>query len=434
MKWPLSEWFASRAKAKASPPSKRRRLKLETLEDRCVPATLHVMDMVSDSATVGATLRHEIALAAAGDTIVIDVAGTLTLTNGALKPTVALTINGLGPTKDIIKAGAGINNIFFDKSAALTLSGLTLTGAHAASYGGAIYSTGGLLTIANCTISGNTATGGGGIYAKSGLTLESSTVSGNTATTGNGGGVYARGTTKIVNTTISGNNGGTSNGAGLFFEGGGALTICRTTISGNTGGSGAGIYAADLSSTATIVNSTISGNTATGTGGGIYVHGNGTMTLVNDTIALNTSQGGNGGGGLSLTPNVGTLSVNVLNTIVANNTAPPNKAPDIAGKVTATHSLIRSTMGTTFTGSTATDIFGVDPHLGPLQNNGGPTMTMALLAGSLAIDAGDDSVTGGPYSLTTDQRGPGFARKVGVHVDIGAFEYVPPPKRRGRGF
>jgi len=56
-----------------------------------------------------------------------------------------------------------------------------------------------------------------------------------------------------------------------------------------------------------------------------------------------------------------------------------------------------------------------------LRNNGGPTRTLALLVGSPAIDAGDDRVLASPYKLTSDQR-PGFARKVGSHVDIGAFE------------
>src|SRR5262249_30509049 len=64
----------------------------------------------------------------------------------------------------------------------------------------------------------------------------------------------------------------------------------------------------------------------------------------------------------------------------------------------------------------------LDPRLGTLQNNGSPTLTMALLPGSPAIDAGDDSVLGAPLFLTTDQRGPGFPRKAGLHVDIGAFE------------
>jgi hypothetical protein len=66
-----------------------------------------------------------------------------------------------------------------------------------------------------------------------------------------------------------------------------------------------------------------------------------------------------------------------------------------------------------------------NPKLGPLQNNGGPTFSQALLSGSPAIDAGDDSVLGPPLTLTTDQRGPGFPRKSGLHVDIGAFEAPP---------
>src|SRR5262249_11791067 len=72
----------------------------------------------------------------------------------------------------------------------------------------------------------------------------------------------------------------------------------------------------------------------------------------------------------------------------------------------------------------AGDLVGVDPMLGPLQDNGGPTLTHALLADSPAIDAGDDSVLA---FLTTDQRGPGFPRKSCAHVDIGAFESAGGP-------
>jgi hypothetical protein len=75
------------------------------------------------------------------------------------------------------------------------------------------------------------------------------------------------------------------------------------------------------------------------------------------------------------------------------------------------------------------DLINTDPKLGPLQDNGGPTSTHALLPTSPAIDAGDDSVLGDPYNLTTDQRGPGFPRKACAHVDIGAYEFmsgVPP--------
>ena len=439
MKWSLSRWFPSPTanKAKATQPPKRR-LRLEVLEDRCVPATLHVTNLTSDSAATAGTLRYEIVNSVANDTIVFDVAGTLTLTNGALVPTHALSIKGLGPTKDTINAGAGTNNIFYDTSAALTLSGLTLTGAHGTSNGGAVYSYGGLLTIDNCTISGNTSTGeGGGIYAYKGLTLTNSTVTGN-STTDDGGGIYARGTTMIVNSTISGNTAtGNEGGGGIGFESGnGPLTIIGSTISGNKAILGAGVYIGHERALgiATIKNSTITGNIASGAGGGIYVQTFGTLNLVNDTIVGNTSKGGVGGGGLAVVPYRGNvLAVNVVNTIVANNLDTSiHHALDIAGTVKATHSLIRSTKDTVFAAGSSANIFGVDPHLGPLQNNGGPTMTMALLANSVAIDAGDDSVTGPPNGLTTDQRG--HARKVGKHVDIGAFEFQPPPHRRGRIF
>jgi len=63
----------------------------------------------------------------------------------------------------------------------------------------------------------------------------------------------------------------------------------------------------------------------------------------------------------------------------------------------------------------------LDAVLGPLADNGGPTLTMALLHGSPALDAGDDALLQRPYNLKTDQRG--FARKSGAHVDMGAFEF-----------
>ncbi len=436
MKWSLSRWFSSRPSPANKSNVAPRRLKLEALEERAVPATLHVTNMTSDNAATVGTLRYEINHSATGDTIKIDVAGTLQLiaANGNLGPSHALTIIGLGPNQDIIKAGG--NQRIFRTNSALTLSGLTMTGANTNSNGAAVTDFGGLLTIDNCNISGNTARNyGAAIDATRGLTITNSTISGNKTTQGSGGGIYARGTTKIVNCTISGNSGGTGNGGGLDFAGGGSLTITASTVSGNTASKGAGVFAYSNIGNSTITNSTITGNKATGAGGGIAVQGTGTLNLVNDTIVGNKSA--NGGGlsvgnvGLFPVQNIGSLTVNVLNTIVANNTDTSQKAPDIAGKITARNSLIFSQTGITFVGSKATDIFGVDPHLGPLQNNGGPTMTMALLAGSIAIDAGDDSVLGLPYSLTTDQRG--LARKAGSHVDIGAFESQL-PHRRGRIF
>ena len=63
----------------------------------------------------------------------------------------------------------------------------------------------------------------------------------------------------------------------------------------------------------------------------------------------------------------------------------------------------------------------------PLHDYGGPTPTMALAPSSAAVDAGDDAVLGSPYNFTTDQRGPGYPREIGAHVDIGAYEFDPQP-------
>jgi len=122
--------------------------------------------------------------------------------------------------------------------------------------------------------------------------------------------------------------------------------------------------------------------------------------------------------------NDGTQSVtNCRNTIIAGNTG--SGSPDVSGSLTSQgHNLIGD--GSGGSGFVATDLVGtsaspVDPKLGPLQDNGGPTQTMALLPGSPAIDAGDNAFAPGPY----DQRGPGFPRVVNGKIDIGAFEVQP---------
>ena len=124
MKWPLSDWFS--AARREPPPPRRRRPRLEVLEDRTVPAVLHVTNLASDSAATVGTLRYEVANSAANDTIVFDVAGTLRLTNGELVTTHALTIRGKGPSLDAIVGGS--SRIFLDYAGCLALFGLTLTG------------------------------------------------------------------------------------------------------------------------------------------------------------------------------------------------------------------------------------------------------------------------------------------------------------------
>ena len=105
----------------------------------------------------------------------------------------------------------------------------------------------------------------------------------------------------------------------------------------------------------------------------------------------------------------------LVNSIVATNTAPTG--PDLAGTLTSLgFNLIGNSSGVT--GFVASDLQNVNPLLGSLQSNGGPTETMALLPGSPAIVAGSTNLV--PASVTTDQRGS--VRTRNDTVDIGAFE------------
>jgi hypothetical protein len=156
------------------------------------------------------------------------------------------------------------------------------------------------------------------------------------------------------------------------------------------------------------------GSFGAGLGGGIDNSG-GTLTITNSTISGNSATGGLSafGGGIDH-QNGGTLNLN--NSIVGNNTA--NSGPDIYGTVSSgDYNLVENTSDTTLSGTH--NITGVDPMLGPLQDNGGPTFTHELLTGSPAIDAGDPSFTPPP---DYDQRGTGYPRVVNGRIDISAFE------------
>ena len=270
-----------------------------------------------------------------------------------------------------------------------------------------------------------------------------------------GGGILNVGTLTLTNDTIRGNhtgNGLVSGGAGAGIYNAGTLALSNSTISGNqtgtggNGGSGGGIL---NNGPLTIVNTTISGNQTSnggdppsggdgGFGGAIYNANAGTLTLINATVSSNStgnggsaSTGGSGGG----IYNLGTT--NLKNTIVANNIIGTGGAgPDLSGTFNSLdYNLVENTTGSNFSGTATHDITGQDPNLGSLANNGGSTQTHALLVGSPAFDKGDNCVfdnTCSPalgLSLTTDQRGTGFSRKVDGPdadvtntVDIGAFE------------
>ncbi len=343
--------------------------------------------------------------------------------------------------------------------------------------GGGIFNDSGVVTITACTLSGNSVSGvttafgdlggsGGGIYNLGGvMTLMACTLSGNSASGGTsaaagGGGAITNGTgiinatdcTLSNNSAISGPSGSGGSGGGIL-NGTGTVNLKSCTLSGNSViangngpsvtasvGLGGGVYT--LQGTVNLTTCTLSGNTviasndnaATSSGGGIYTT-LGTINLTACTISGNSatasSSFGNASSGGGIASQQGVVALG--NTIVAGNTA--NDSPDAGAAFTSKgYNLIGNNGGydnyfPPGNPNVNRDIVGthtspINPLLGPLANNGGPTKTMALLSGSPAIDKGKS------FGLSADQRGqmrpsnnPAIPPATGGdNSDIGAFE------------
>jgi hypothetical protein len=203
-------------------------------------------------------------------------------------------------------------------------------------------------------------------------------------------------------------------GGGILNEGGG-LTVRASLIQGNSADYGGGIATVGSGNT-TIVNSTVAGNESNFDGGGIDVETGASTTLLSTTIVSNTTRGGNGGGVSAASSGSGG-TVQMRNTLLADNEDQGREAPDcveLGGSITSLgNSLIGLTAGCDYTPGSG-DITNKKPFLLKLIDNGGPTMTRAVRKWSPAVDHG----RGCP---STDQRG--VKRSLGGRrCDIGAWE------------
>ncbi|OWK43777.1 choice-of-anchor Q domain-containing protein [Fimbriiglobus ruber] len=530
-----------------SPP---RRLRLESLEDRCTPAVYTVTSAADSGA---GSLRNAIALANAApdaDTITFDpslIGQTISLATigdtsagpADLAITSPVTIQGSGQI--LTRSGSAARLFTVTSTGILTLSNVTLsnglaqggaggTGGGGAGLGGAIYVNQGTVNLFNDTLTGNQAVGGsggagasvsrggGGLNGAGDASGDGGGPNGGASGTGNGatglnggfGGGGGGGTDGVVGNgaNMSGGGGGfggfgggggaggsgsgtgAAGGAGGFggFGGGGAGGGLggpgggqgsggqggfgggfgengATATGGGGGGAGLGGAIFNLGGTVVAANTTISGNTAkggdaaapgagagSGYGGGIF-NLNGAVTLTNVTDAANTVSAGAGAGAgqaaagalYNLSLNVGTATagqtaaVTLANSILANSTGGASidlfndqENGTAAINVTAP-TLVSVSIGNANTSGTIsgqTLVLVANPLLGPLQNNGGATQTMALLSGSPAIDAGNNAAltttslgTSPPFY---DQRGLGFNRVSNGKVDLGAFEVQVP--------
>jgi hypothetical protein len=371
--------------------------------------------------------------------------GTLTLDSCAVSDNTAVGGGGIYNDSGSVtvnfstiqdNTGWGIYSSGSFRVGPVTVSSSTIADNHPSSAGaGGGLAVGGPATITDSTVSGNTGAAGiqlAGIIANQTLVaISRSVITGNvtdfgsalsngnatvlvdhTLVSGNsslfGGGIYNMGRITLTDSIISDN---AESGIVNYLQ----LTSSGCTISGNSRG---GLQARN--GDAQVVNSTFSGNSAD-QGGGILVQTNAFLELTSVTITGNAANGtgaAQGGGGLAV---VGAGRAILRNTLIAGNVS-ATVGPDVNGNVLSLgYNLVGAaddSQGWGMRDLTGSSSAPLDPHLGPLQDNGGPTPTHALLAGSPAINRGDPALF-----LALDQRGTvRFHMGINPPVDIGAFD------------
>ncbi len=345
-------------------------------------------------------------------------AATMTVTNTVISDNSA--VRGGGVYQEVGAADLPL------QLTATTISNNTATGAEATDGGGGIYVNGSTVVVDGGSITGNVASGGsgsgGGVFNAGTATISNTDISNNLANRAGGGiEAIAGSTTTLMGAQLSDNVAGPEgtaapgNGGGLHITGDGAVSLTETTVDGNTAANEGGGLWNSAAGTLDVVRSTVSNNSS-GDGGGIFNDGSGGNIIVtNSTIAGNTASAS--GGGIA---SEGAMVTLTSVTIADNSATTGGGVSSTGGTVSAINSIVsRNTAGTDANVSgtlidNGNNLIDVAAGLGTLADNGGPTRTIALLAGSPALDAG---VAAG---LATDQRG--VARPQGTAIDIGAFE------------
>ncbi len=435
-------------------PARQRRI-TPALAALAIPAALVLLAAPALAADVPVTstadagpgsLRQAIADAAPGSTIVVP-AGTYQLTSGELAVAKTLTIRGAGAATTTITAGGASRVFAFTGAGATELAELTITGGRAAVPGGfregggiladnasplvlrGVRLTGNEVDVRGASGPGGVGTGGG-IATKSSLTLIETVAAATTVTL----------TDSALDANTVNVDGGPNNPGGIA-EGGGlqagsaAVTVTRSAVTrsvvtANTTGTGAGgitkgggIFAGGAFSA---TNLTVSGNSvdagAAGIGGvakGGGLHLGGTAALVHATVAANraiaggTSVGIVAGGNIETGPGPVTVTSSIISAGVA-----PAGTENCSAPVTSGGTNVENLSQCGFTG--AGDRAGTDPLLAALADNGGRSLTHALLPGSPALDTAAAGTC--PQA---DQRGT--ARPQFAGCDVGAFELAPAP-------
>ena len=382
-------------------------------------ATPTVITVTNTNDSGPGSLRQALVDVNYGDTINFAVTGTIGLTSGELLVNKKVIISGPGPESIAVDGNAKSRVFHIHSNDIVTIAGLTIRNGHASggfpdNSGGGIYNDHTRLVVKNCAIEDNSAAYFGSAIYNDGhagglasLVVNNSSVVGNSGNNAiyNDADLVGNASTVITNSTVSDNVGEVIHSAACGSPHGGSpqVQITSSTVTGNSGG----IFNGCLS-VAGISNSTVSGNAD-----GIYniwsaeithsTFSNTGTNIYNDTVL-----------GLP-----GSMSIG--STVLKAGPSEPNIVNH--GTITSYGYSVSSDDGGGYLNGPG-DQINTEPMLGPLQDNGGPTFTRALLPGSPAIDAGDPNFAPPPYY---DQRGPGFDRVRGSRLDVGSFEVQSTP-------
>jgi CSLREA domain-containing protein len=409
--------------------------------DACPAGDAIITDTITFNMAGIITVTSQLSVTAGGP-LVIDGGDVITTSGGGntrvwwIEPGSGIALRQIAVVNGDSNDGGGIYN-----SGSIAVYSTTIDSNNASLHGGGVYNKG-IMTIVNSAFKQNTSyLESGAIDNRDTLTITNCRFTNNVVTAGGGGGIgtYHDTATIITHSTFSGNIANVGGG----IDNAGNLAISDSAISGNTARNwGGGISNWNQM---VVQNSTISGNSAFDYGGAIYANNDyysGELNIVNSTISGNDA--GVYGGGIYAAHSAGPTNLGIVFCTISDNAAPTGGGIYNSGETSLLSSIIANSpsgsdcqvnVGSITDAGHNLDSDGscgldpasgslpnTDPLLGPLQDNGGPTLTHALLPGSPAIDAGDND-----QCPTIDQRGiprPVDGDEDGVPIcDIGSFEY-----------
>jgi predicted outer membrane repeat protein len=300
-----------------------------------------------------------------------------------------------------VTAGYALNDEgggMMDVQSSVTIRNCTFAGNFSSQTGGGLYSTKSFSTLENCVFSGNEADSGGGMYTDDSASVADGCIfTENEAVYGGGMAAVNSHVPEVKNCTFSKNT-ASDRGGGIQTKNSAVVSAC--TFTENSAVDGGGMFCTGFAPKVT--NCTFSGNTASGQGGGINNYWLASTTIMNCTFSGN---GANQGGNMANLDS----SPAVTNSIFWSSAVGEEIFNDATSNPVLSHCVVQGG----YPGGT--EIITGDPKIGPLADNGGLTLTHALLSGSSALDRGTSA--GAP---STDQRG--VSRPQGSGYDIGAFE------------